>query len=83
MKAAAFPERVIRQATDQAAAKAGLPRAIMTVTGVNRTLEAFMQVYGACLIGCKFFADRRNGIRHFAADIDRIRTDAYHCPLEV
>lgn len=40
------------------AAKAGLPCIIMTVTGVNKTLETFMQIYGASLIGVKTTPDR-------------------------
>ncbi|PNV61786.1 threonine synthase [Clostridium sp. chh4-2] len=40
------------------AAKAGLPCIIMTVTGVNQTLETFMQIYGASLIGVKTTPDR-------------------------
>ena len=35
------------------AAKAGLPCVILTVKGVNPTLEKFMQIYGACVIGAK------------------------------
>ena len=40
------------------AAKAGMPCIILTVRGVNPTLETFMQVYGAALIGAKTTADR-------------------------
>ncbi len=40
------------------AAKAGLPCVILTVKGVNRTLETFMQVYGACVIGAGSGPDR-------------------------
>lgn len=35
------------------AAKAGLPCVILTVKGVNPTLEKFMQIYGACVIGAR------------------------------
>ena len=40
------------------AAKAGLPCVILTVKGVNPTLEKFMQIYGACVIGAKCTEDR-------------------------
>ena len=40
------------------AAKAGIPCIILTVKGVNRTLETFMQVYGAKVIGVPTTADR-------------------------
>lgn len=40
------------------AAKAGLPCVVLTVKGVNKTLETFMQVYGACVIGAKSGPDR-------------------------
>lgn len=40
------------------AAKAGLPCIVLTVKGVNPTLETFMQAYGACIIGVKSTADR-------------------------
>ncbi|EEQ57590.1 putative threonine synthase [Clostridiales bacterium 1_7_47FAA] len=46
------------------AAKAGLPCIIMTVTGVNKTLETFMQIYGASLIGVKTTADRWKVLKH-------------------
>ena len=46
------------------AAKAGLPCIIMTVTGVNRTLETFMEIYGAALIGVKTAAERWNVLNH-------------------
>lgn len=40
------------------AAKAGMPCVILTVKGVNKTLETFMQVYGAKLIGVKTVSER-------------------------
>ena len=40
------------------AAKAGLPCVILTVKGVNPTLEKFMQIYGACVIGVRSTEDR-------------------------
>ncbi|MGN0371814.1 MAG: pyridoxal-phosphate dependent enzyme [Enterocloster sp.] len=40
------------------AAKAGLPCIILTVKGVNKTLEVFMQVYGAAVIGARTSQDR-------------------------
>jgi threonine synthase len=40
------------------AAKVGMPCIILTVKGVNPTLEVFMQAYGACVIGVKTIADR-------------------------
>lgn len=40
------------------AAKAGIPCIVLTVKGVNPTLEVFMQAYGACVIGAKSAADR-------------------------
>lgn len=46
------------------AAKAGIPCIIMTVTGVNKTLETFMQIYGAFLIGVKTTADRWKVLKH-------------------
>ncbi|MBR4400086.1 MAG: pyridoxal-phosphate dependent enzyme [Synergistes sp.] len=42
------------------AAKAGLPCIILTVKGVNPTLEKFMQIYGACVIGAKSTEARWN-----------------------
>ncbi|MCQ5145979.1 threonine synthase [Enterocloster bolteae] len=40
------------------AAKAGIPCIIMTVKGVNKTLETFMQVYGAGVVGVETGEDR-------------------------
>lgn len=40
------------------AAKAGMPCIVLTVKGVNPTLETFMQAYGACIMGVKTTADR-------------------------
>lgn len=40
------------------AAKAGLPCIVLTVKGVNPTLETFMQAYGACVIGAHSAAER-------------------------
>lgn len=40
------------------AAKAGIPCIVLTVKGMNQTLETFMQSYGACVIGVKTMADR-------------------------
>lgn len=40
------------------AAKVGMPCIILTVKGVNPTLEIFMQAYGACVVGVKTVADR-------------------------
>jgi len=40
------------------AAKAGIPCVIMTVKGVNKTLETFMQVYGAGVVGVETGEDR-------------------------
>ena len=40
------------------AAKAGLPCMIVTVKGVNKTMETFMQVYGSKVIGVPTYTDR-------------------------
>ncbi|MGE7656441.1 threonine synthase [Bacillus altitudinis] len=42
------------------AAKAGMPCIVLTVKGVNKTLETFMQAYGACVIGVKTTSERWN-----------------------
>lgn len=40
------------------AAKAGIPCIVLTVKGVNPTLETFMQAYGACVVGARTTQDR-------------------------
>ena len=40
------------------AAKADLPCIVLTVKGINPTMEIFMQVYGASIVGVKTISDR-------------------------
>lgn len=63
------------------AAKAGLPCVIMTVKGVNRTLEIFMQIYGASLIGVKTGPDRWKVLKHLVDEYGWYPATNYVVPI--
>lgn len=63
------------------AAKAGLPCIIMTVKGVNKTLETFMQVYGASLIGVKTISDRWNAVKYMVDEYGWLPATNYTIPI--
>lgn len=63
------------------AAKAGLPCVILTVKGVNRTLETFMQVYGACVIGAASGPDRWNVLKRMVDEYGWFPATNYVIPI--
>lgn len=63
------------------AAKAGLPCVIMTVKGVNKTLETFMQIYGAGVIGAKSVSDRWKIVKQMVDEYGWYPATNYTVPI--
>jgi len=63
------------------AAKAGLPCIIVTVKGVNKTLETFMQVYGAKVIGVPTVSDRWTVLKHLVDEYGWYPATNYIIPI--
>lgn len=63
------------------ASKAGLPCVIMTVKGVNKTLETFMQIYGASLIGVKTVQDRWKAVKYMVDEYGWYPATNYTVPI--
>lgn len=63
------------------AAKAGIPCVILTVKGVNPTLETFMQVYGARLIGVKTVSERWEVVRYLTNQCGWYPATNYTVPI--
>ena len=63
------------------AAKAGIPCVILTVKGVNRTLETFMQVYGAKVVGVPTTADRWKVMKQLVEEYGWYPATNYTIPI--
>ncbi len=63
------------------AAKAGLPCIIVTVKGINKTLETFMQIYGARVIGVPSTSDRWTVMKHLVDEYGWYPATNYTVPI--
>lgn len=63
------------------AAKANLPCIVLTVKGVNPTMETFMQAYGASIIGVKSVLDRWKVLREFVEKLGWYPATNYTIPI--
>ena len=63
------------------AAKAGLPCVIMTVKGVNKTLETFMQIYGASVVGVETGEERWKVLKYMVDEYGWYPATNYTVPI--